>query len=101
MQKEKVYITRDEDDPFRDDHFIYVWRKSDKGNWSPTQLEGCETVNWQREDIDNMDIYTVSDFKKKFGITIPQKIKKCTHLSSKLVNSEDYKLISDDPNRKQ
>ena len=96
MNKEKVYISRDEDD-----YFIYLWRKPLKGNWSPSQLVGCETVNWQREDIETMDIYTVTDFKKKFGITIAQKVKKCINLSSKLVNNEDYKIISDDPKRKQ
>ena len=96
MKTEKVYITRDELD-----NFIYVWRKPTKGNWSPTQLKDCEVVNWQREDIENMDIYFASDFKKKFGITIRKKVKKCVHLPSELVNSEDYKIISDDPKRKQ
>ena len=96
MKKEKVYITRDELDDF-----IYVWRKPSKGNWAPTQMVGCDVVNWQREDIENMDIYPTASFKKKFGITISRKIKKCVHLSSELVNSEDYKLMSDDKNRTQ
>lgn len=97
MDKEKVYISRDEDD----DDYIYVWKKPSRGNWSPSQLKDCETINWVREDIDNMDIYLIPDFKKKFGITIQKKIKKCIHLSKKILNSEDYKLFSDDPNRKQ
>ena len=96
MNKEKVYITRDDEDDW-----VYVWRKPSKGNWSPTQLKGCESINWQREDIDEMDIYLISDFKKKFGITIKQKTKKCVHLSSKLLHNEDYKLISNNPDRKK
>ena len=95
MKTEKVYISRDESDDK-----IYVWRKPDKGNWAPQQLSGCEMVNWQREDIDNVDIYLVSQFKKKFGITIRSKTKKCVHLPSYLLNNEDYKLFSDDPDRK-
>lgn len=96
MEKEKVYISRDEDDDN-----IYVWRKPLKGNLSPTQLLDCETVNWQREDIDHLDIYFFSDFKKKFGFIISKKIKKCIHLPSKLLNNEDYKLFSDDTKRKK
>jgi len=95
-EKEKVYITRDEDDDT-----IYVWRKPTKGNWSPSQLKNCEMINYQREDIDNMDMYTASDFKKKFGITIRQKTKRCVHLPYDLLHNEDYKLISNNPKRKQ
>ena len=93
---EKVYITRDE----ADDH-IYIWRKPTKGNWSPTQLKDCEQVNWQREDINNMDIYCADDFKKKFKMTIRPKTKKCVQIPYNLLHNEDYKLISNDPNRKQ
>jgi len=96
MDKEKVYISRDE----KSDH-ICLWKKPAKGNWSPQKMKDCEVVNWMREDIDNMDMYLVKDFKKKFGITIRQKTKKCVHLPSKLVTSEDYKLNSPDPDRKQ
>jgi len=97
-KKEKVYITRDESD----DH-IWVWKKPSKGNWSPAQLEGCEMVNYQREDmsIDHVDAYIASDFKKKFGITIHQKTKKCCHLPYNLLHNEDYKLFSNNPNRKK
>ena len=96
MNKEKVYISRDEDDDQ-----IYVWRKPNKGNWSPQQLKGCDMVNWQREDIDNVDVYLASDFKKKFGISIRPKTKKCCHLPSDLLNNEDYKLFSNNPDRKK
>ncbi len=96
MDKEKVYISRDEGD-----NIIYIWRKPSKGNWSPTKLADCEIVNWQRDDMEHVDIYTASDFKKKFSITIRQKTKKCVHLPSKLLNNEDYKLISPDSNRKK
>ena len=95
-ENEKVYITRDEDDKF-----IFIWRKPLKGNWSPTKLKNCETVNWQREDISNTDVYTVKDFKKKFGFLIRSKTKACKHLDKKLLNSQDYQLFSDDPDRKK
>ena len=93
---EKVYITRDEDD-----NFIFVWRKPSKGNWSPAKLKDCETVNWQREDIDHIDVYTAKDFKKKFNMTIRVKTKKCVHLPYDLLHNEDYKLFSDNPKRKK
>jgi len=96
MDKEKVYITRDE----RDD-FIWVWRKPTKGNWNPTQLPDCEIVSWTREDIQNADYYSVKDFKKKFGMTIRHKTRKCVHLLISLLHNEDYKMISGDPNRKK
>ena len=99
MDKEKVYISRDEGEDF--DHYIYVWRKPLKGNWSPIKKPNCEIVLWEREDIDNLDIYLISDFKKKFGITIRSKNKKCIHLPIKLLNNEDYKLFSNDPKRKK
>jgi hypothetical protein len=95
-KKEKVYLTRDEGDDT-----IYVWKKPSKGNWAPQQLKGCDQVNFQREDMDNVDVYLASDFKKKFGTTIRPKTKKCVHLPYNLLNNEDYKLFSDDPNRKQ
>ena len=94
--KEKVYITRDEGD-----NHIWVWRKPSRGLWSPHKMEDCEMVVYQREDIDHADHYLVKDFKKKFGISINKKIKKCCHLDKAALNSEDYKLISDDPDRKQ
>ena len=40
-------------------------------------------------------------FKKKFGMTIRNKTKKCCHLPYNLVHNEDYKLFSDDPDRKK
>jgi hypothetical protein len=96
MKEEKVYISRDEGDDT-----IYVWRKPTKGSWSPQKMKDCELVNWQREDINNVDIYLVKDFKKKFGMTIRAKTRKCVHLPYNLLHNEDYKLISNDPKRKQ
>ena len=99
MDKEKVYISRDEGEGF--DHYICVWRKPLKKEWSPTKMIDCELIIWRREDIDNMDMYIVSDFKKKFGFIIAPKTKKCCHLSKKLLYSENYKLFSDDSGRKK
>ena len=97
-KKEKVYITKDEGS-----NTIWVWRKPTRGVWPPKKLKDCETVNWQREDnsLENADSYIASDFKKKFGTVIKCKTKKCIHLSVDLLNNEDYKLISNDADRKQ
>jgi len=96
--KEKTYITRDEGDDF-----IWVWRKPLKGTWAPAKLKDCEMVVYMREDcsLDNVDFYFVKEFKKKFGIIINKKVKKCCHFSKDLLDSEDYKLISDDGDRKK
>ena len=96
MKKEKVYISRDEGS----DH-IFVWRKPTKGNWSPNKMKDCDMVTYEREDIDHMDYYLHTDFKKKFGTTIRTKTKKCVHLPYDLLNNEDYKTISNDPDRKK
>lgn len=98
MDKEKVYISSDEDSKM-----IWVWRKPSKGNWSPTKVKGCGMVNWQREDrsLENTDHYLAKDFKKKFGININAKTKRCCHLPIKLLNNEDYKLSSNNPDRKK
>ena len=93
--KEKVYITRDEGS-----ERVWVWRKPTKGNWSPAKIPD-DMINWQREDIDNTDCYLIKDFKKKFGITLSPKLKKCCHLPIKLLNNEDYKLFSNNPERKK
>ena len=95
-ENEKTYLTRDEGDDN-----IYVWRKPLKLEWSPTKIPDCEIVAWQRHDIEHMDYYHVFDFKKKFGFIIRQKTKKCVHISKDILNNEDYKLISDDPDRKR
>ena len=87
--KEKVYLTRDEGSDK-----IFVWRKPGRGNWSPQQLKGCEMMNYTREDMSNVTYYFVSDFKKKYGISIRQKTKKCIHLPVKLLNDKKDKLIS-------
>ena len=94
--QEKVFITRDELD-----NWVWIWRKPLKGNWSPQKMPDCDVVCWQREDIENTDAYTIKDFKKKFGITINKKTKKCVHLDKSLLNNEDYKLFSNDKNRKK
>lgn len=95
---EKVYISRDECSDI-----IFVWRKPSKGNWSPAKVPNCEIVNWLREDMsnDHMDIYLITDFKKKFGSIINKKTRKCVRLPSDLLHNEDYKLISNDPKRKK
>ena len=98
MDKEKVYLTRDEGS-----NRIWIWRKPTKGNWSPSKKKDCEIVLWQREDrsLENTDPYLAKDFRKKFGININSKTKKCVHLPIKLLNNEDYKLFSNNPKRKQ
>jgi hypothetical protein len=96
---EKCYITRDESDDK-----VWVWRKPSKGKWSPSNIgEKGEFVNWQRIDtsLENTDYYYVSDFKKKFGINIKHKTKKCVHLPIELLNNDDYKLISNNKDRKK
>ena len=98
MDKEKTYITRDEGDST-----IWVWRKPTRGIWAPQKVKDCEIVIWQREDrsLENVDQYLAKDFKKKFNIAIRCKTKRCVKLSKVLLNNEDYKLISDDPDRKK
>lgn len=98
MKNEKVYISRDEDD-----NKIWVWRKPTRGIWSPKKIKDQDFVSYRREDrsLENTDYYLASDFKKKFGITIKAKLKRCCHLPSNLLNNEDYKLISNDPDRKK
>lgn len=96
--KEKCYITRDE----RDD-WVWVWRKPASGVWQPTKLKDCDITIYQRNDrsLENTDTYLSTDFKKKFNIAIKQKTKKCVMLSKKLLDSEDYKLFSNNPKRKK
>ncbi len=94
--EEKTYVTRDEDG-----RWICVWRKPDKGVMPPHKMSDCDMVVWQRVDIENVDFYCADDFKKKFGTTIRSGNKRCVWFSKKLLNNEDYKLFSDDPNRKK
>jgi hypothetical protein len=98
MKDEKVYITRDEGSKI-----IWVWLKPSHGNWSPHKMKDCDMTIYQREDmdIDRSTHYLLSDFKKKFGMIIKPKTKQCVHLPYDLLHNEDYKLISNDPNRKQ
>lgn len=84
----KAYISRDEDS---DD--IWVWLQPRKGNWKPESIFP-DFVNFQRQamnEIDRYGCYTVSDFKKKFGMSIHQKTVKHVHLPDKLLT--DGKLV--------
>ncbi len=96
--KEKCYITRDEGSSW-----VWVWRRSAKGNWAPVNIGGKEFVNYQRQDssLENADAYLVNQFKKKFGINVKKKEKICIHLSTKLLDNEDYKLFSNNSKRKK
>ena len=94
--KEKIYITRDEDSDK-----IFVWRKPTKGTWVPTPMKDCEIVNYNREDINNVEYYLHTDFKKKFGMSIRQKTRKCVHLDVKKLDNDDYKFPSKNPDRKK
>ena len=96
MKQEKVYISRDEGSDK-----IWVWRKPIKGNWSPVKMPDCGMVVWSREDINNANCYLVFEFKKKFGFIISAKTKKCCHIDKQLLNNEDYKMFSNDPDRKK
>jgi hypothetical protein len=96
MEQEKVYITRDEGD-----NFVFVWRKPTKGNWAPEARKKIEVVNYDREDSSNRDCYALIDFEKKFGMKIKEKANKCVHLSVDLLNSQDYRMISNDKDRKK
>ena len=94
--KIKCYVTRDEGDDF-----IWLWRKPTKGNFAPQKLKDCDIVCWMREDIDKANYYHIRDFKKKFGFIINKKVRKCSHISKKLLDSEDYKMLSNDSERKK
>lgn len=98
MVKERCYITRDEGD-----NFIWVWRQPSRGNWAPINVGGTDFVSYQRDgrSLENTTCYLAKDFKKKFGTTIRHKTKKSIYLDKELLNSEDYKEFSSDPNRKQ
>ena len=88
---EQVYVTRDEDSDI-----ICVWRKPIKGIWAPQKLPKCEMVNWQRSDrnVEYLDMYDSDNFKKKFGITIRQKTKKCVHLDATLLHDDRFMLMT-------
>lgn len=98
MDREKVYISRDEESDF-----IWVWRKPTKGIWAPQNIGGKEYVNWQRPDrsLENATFYYHLDFKHKYGIHIHKKTRKCVHLPTELLDNQDYKIISPDPNRRK
>jgi len=92
----KVFITRDELDDW-----IWLWKKPTKGNWEPSKKKDCNIIVWQREDLNEADAYTVEGFEKKFGFIINKKMKKNIKLNDDLVNSENFKLFSNDPKRKK
>lgn len=96
--KERCYITRDEIS-----NWVWVWRKPTKGNWMPENIGGKDFVHYQRQDhsLENTDAYLVKQFKNKFGISVNKKEKRCVHLPIKLLDNEDYKLISNNPKRKK
>ena len=96
IKEEKVYLTRDEGSDK-----IWIWRKQKKGSFSPQKLKDCSIVSYHRGDTDSADCYLVKDFKKKFNITVRSKTKKSVTLSKELLNNEDYKLFSNDPDRKK
>ena len=92
MKTEKVYITRDEGD-----NWIWFWRKPSKGIWGPQKLKDCDIVNWQRPDrsLEGTQPYLAEDFKKKFGIMIRMKTKKCVYLSKDLLDNDEYRLFTE------
>lgn len=94
----KVFITRDESDDW-----VWVWKNHSGKVWEPFRVKGCDVVMYQRGNgsLEDVDAYLSTDFKKKFGISIKQKTKKCIQISKKLLDSEDYKLISDNSDRKK
>jgi len=96
----KVYITRDEGD----DH-VWLWKKPSKSNWKPERLKECETVMFVRhesmDELDSYDCYTVSDFETKFGIKVEVKTCESQELDDKLIKSNDFKMFSDDAERKK
>lgn len=95
---EKVYVTRDEDSDV-----VFIWRKPKEGVWKPVPLKDCDIVNYQRIDrsLDNVDIYTYPDFKNKFNLLINKKSIKNVRISKNLLDNDDYKLFSDNPDRKR
>ncbi len=95
-KKEKVYLSRDEDSDM-----IWVWRKTKQVPWKPVKLKDCDMVSYQRANrsLDNTSHYLVTDFKKKFGTIINKKTRKSIKIDVALLDNEDYKLISDDPDR--
>jgi len=97
-KKEKCYLTRDESTDW-----IWVWRKPHTGIWSPENIGGKEFVNYQRADrsLENTDAYLINDFKKKFKISVNKKEKRRVGLSIKTLDSEDYKLFSNNAKRKK
>jgi hypothetical protein len=92
MEKEKVYITRDENCSM---DLIWVWRQPPKGNWIPTKMDDCDGIVVWQGDINYADAYHADDFKEKFGKTLEKKTKKCVHLKKELLDSKDKKVFND------
>jgi len=95
--KEKVFITRDSND-----HFVWVWRKPTKGSWEPINILNNGKFNWQRPErnLEKSDLYNIDGFKMKFGFSIKEGEKICKKILINILNSEDFKIISNDPKRK-
>ena len=95
----KVYISRDELGST-----VWLWKKPIKGNWKPEKLADCEVVVYARpesmHELDSYDAYTDDDFKTKFGKDIKEGTCQQMELKKELVNSEDYKMFSNDTDRK-
>ena len=97
----RVYVTRDEGDG---DRFIYLWLKPEKGNFIPTKIKDCDWTIWERPGSSGSDfchIYNSKDFKIKFGKTIEPKTRKLIDIPENLINSEDFKLFSNDSKRRK
>ena len=99
-KKEKVYVTRDQGSDT-----IWVWEKCKKGNFSPEKLKDCDIICWQRiesmNELNSYSVYTVKDFKKKFGFIIKKRERKLVRINKKLIDNQDYQLFSNDPKRKK
>jgi len=99
IKTEKVFATRN-----TREEFVFLWRHPDKGLFEPVNVSTHEKlINWQRSDrnIDNIDFYHFSDFEKKYGTLVEEGQKLILHIKTSLLDNQDYKIISDNPNRKK
>ena len=91
MKEEKVYITRDEGSDE-----IWIWRRPNKGNWSPRKLENSDLLIWVRlesmDELDKYSAYSVKEFKKQFNFIIRQKKKKCVYLNKEKLDNRENSL---------
>lgn len=97
--EEKVFLTRDSGQ-----NFVFVWRKPEKGLFEPINIsKNPEKFYWQRADrsLDNIYFYNFIDFQKKYGILVNEGEKISLSILEELLDNQDYKVISDDINRKK